>query len=506
MVVPPVAELKAMTDAFEGIDRLAEGAPRTEGAPNFRRLPGFPVFGTGQTTLDGFEKCLEPVLKKYGDEKHVFWVNLRQEPVVYVNGRPFTARDPKNIVIQIDPTNPNQDVNFHLEINNPEECTAIENDFAEEIKKRGEDFKFYKDQFGEHPEERSQIEECSEKLAAVLTINEIYAAIKEKVPKLEPIRIPMNQEKAPEEENFDQIVAMLKDTTASCPVIFNCQAGISRTTTAIVIAALIKELQLTRELDRMRGIVPDDILDALKKKKLGLPGIDIEVQEERNAMQMGEFEVIKELLAAHPAAKIAKAQVDKLIDLAAQPPRGTGVENIRECIIESKMTFDVSSDDWQAYLKNKIMNNIERYFYMIVFAMYVREVGPKGFPQSFRQFMDANAGLRTMIEEGRGKLEWERKIPDEKLSELKDLLSVTDFKANIPKIIKRIYELSWDMFGDLPRGHHKNNSMHKLASKTMIEILPPNLAAHVEKKCGSLAGTPDFFDVIGQVSWYEPEA
>ncbi len=59
----------------------------------------------------------------------------------------------------------------------------------------------------------------------------------------------------------------------------------------------------------MRGIVPDDILDALKKKKLGLPGIDIEVQEERNAMQMGEFEVIKELLAAHPAAKIAKAQV-----------------------------------------------------------------------------------------------------------------------------------------------------------------------------------------------------
>ncbi len=54
------------------------------------------------------------------------------------------------------------------------------------------------------------------------------------------------------------------------------------------------------------------------------------------------------------------------------------------------MTFDVSSDDWQAYLKNKIMNNIERYFYMIVFAMYVREVGPKGFPQSFRQGSSRN--------------------------------------------------------------------------------------------------------------------
>merc|ERR1711988_939077 len=502
-MAPPVSELKAMTDAFDGIDRLAEGAPRTDGAPNFRRLPGFPIFGTGQTSIEGFEKCLEPVLKKYGEEKHVFWVNLRQEPVVYVNNKPFTARDPKNLQIQIDSKDPNQDLNFHLEINNPEECSQMETDFAEEIRKRGEDFKYYKDQFGEHPEERATNEEMTEKLTGVTTINEIYAAIKEKVPKVEPIRIPMNQENSPAEENFDQIVAMLKDTTASCPVIFNCQAGISRTTTAIVIAGLVKELQLTRELDRMRGIVPDDILDALKKKKLGLPGIDIDVQEDRNAMQMGEFEVIKELLAAYPNAKVAKAQVDKLIDLAAPPPRGTGVENIRECIIESKMTFDVSADDWQTYLKAKIMNNIERYFYLIVFAMFIREVGPKGFSQSFLQYMDAHPDLRTMIDEGRGKLEWERKIPDEKLEELKTLLAAENFKDNMPKIIKRIYELSWDMFGDLPRGHHKNNSMHKLASKTMIEILPPNLAEYVEKKCGSLAGTPDFFDVIGQVSWYE---
>ena len=37
-MAPPASELKAMTDAFEGIDRLAEGAPRTDGAPNFRRV------------------------------------------------------------------------------------------------------------------------------------------------------------------------------------------------------------------------------------------------------------------------------------------------------------------------------------------------------------------------------------------------------------------------------------------------------------------------------------
>jgi len=502
----PINELKAMTDAFEGIDRLAEGAPRMEGAPNMRRMPGFPLFGCGQPTLDGYEKVLEPVLMKYANEAKVFWVTLRQEPVIYVNGRPFSARDPTKLEQKVDPTDKDQEINFHLEIDNPEEVTELEAKFAEEIRKRGDEFKFYKDQFGEHPEERATNEECTEKLDSVTTISEIYEALKEKVPKIDPIRIPTNQEKAPSEDNFDKIVDLLKDTSASTPVVFNCQAGISRTTTAMVMAALVKELQLTRELDQMRGIVPDDILDALKKKKLGLPGIDIEITEEKNPMQMGEFEVIKELIAAFPQAKMAKAQVDKLIDIASPPPSGTGVENLRECIIESKMTFDVSSDDWQVFLKNKIMNNIERYFYLIVFAMYVREVGPKQFPVSFKQFMETNANLRTMIAEGRGKLEWERKVPDDKLHELKGLLSCPNFKDNIPQVIKKIYELSWDMFGDLPRGHHKNNSMHKLASKTMIEILPENLAAHVEKQCGSLAGTPDFFDVIGQVSWYDPDS
>merc|ERR1719500_1511629 len=191
----------------------------------------------------------------------------------------------------------------------------------------------------------------------------------------------------------------------------------------MVCGALVKELQLTRELDRMRGIVPDDILDALKKK-LGLPGIDFEVQEDRNAMQMGEFEVIKELLAAYPAAKIAKAQVDKLVDLASPPPRGTGVENIRECIIESKMTFDVSAG--------------------------CREL-------QGQHAQDHQEDLRAVLGHVR------RPPPRPPQEQLHAQARLQD--------------------------HDRDP--------------PPHPCEYVEKKCGSLAGTPDFFDVIGQVSWYE---
>merc|ERR1712217_156580 len=344
----------------------------------------------------------------------------------------------------------------------------------------------------------------TEKLEGVQSLTEVFGGLKAKLNKVEALRIPVNQDQAPDEECFDQIVALLKNTSASTPIVFNCQAGISRSTTGMIIASLIKEFQLASELNHMKGIVPDDILDALKKKKLGLPGIDVEAPEQKNAMMAGQFEVILELVDAFgEQAKIAKAQVDKLIDLGAPPPKGTGVSNIRECIIQDKMTFDVSADEWQAYLKEKIMNNIERYFYLIVFAMYIREVGPKDYNQTFKQWMDEHESLRGMIAEVRSKLEWERKTPDEKLADLKTQLDCADFKTNLPKVIKRIYELAWEQFSDLPRGHHKNNSMHKLASKTMIQILPEKLMKFIESKCGSLESTPDFFDVIGQVSWYD---
>ena len=71
----------------------------------------------------------------------------------------------------------------------------------------------------------------------------------------------------------------------------------------------ITRTQLSSELNEMKGIVPDDILEALKKKKLGLPGIDTDPLPEKNALVMGEFNVIKALIEKHPEAKFAKAQV-----------------------------------------------------------------------------------------------------------------------------------------------------------------------------------------------------
>ena len=73
-----------MTDHFDKIQKLPDPIP---GCPNFRRVPGFKVYCSGQPTIEGFEKALEKVCGTiYPKDGPIIWFNLRQEPTVYVNG------------------------------------------------------------------------------------------------------------------------------------------------------------------------------------------------------------------------------------------------------------------------------------------------------------------------------------------------------------------------------------------------------------------------------------
>ena len=46
---------------------------------------------------------------------------------------------------------------------------------------------------------------------------------------------------------------VFKSHSPAVPVVFSCQGGLTRTTVAIVIAAIIKEAQLEAEFTRLKG-------------------------------------------------------------------------------------------------------------------------------------------------------------------------------------------------------------------------------------------------------------
>ena len=140
-------------------------------------------------------------------------------------------------------------------------------------------------------------------------------------------------------------------------------------------------------------------------------------QDEEDPFMRGEFDVIKELLEKLPAAAEGKRKVDRVIDICGPLPKGqdnlkdlsyrfyfirisgSGAQNLRECIIETKWKYDVASEDKQVAWKALILNFMERYFYLICFATYALEFGPSGYQKSFVSWMDDHKELRVMIGE-----------------------------------------------------------------------------------------------------------
>ena len=64
-------------DHFENIHRLDAKLPVQEGAPNWRQVPGYLVFGTGQPTKTGFSNALRFIMSECGASS-VLWTNMRQ--------------------------------------------------------------------------------------------------------------------------------------------------------------------------------------------------------------------------------------------------------------------------------------------------------------------------------------------------------------------------------------------------------------------------------------------
>ena len=142
------------------------------------------------------------------------------------------------------------------------------------------------------------------------------------------------------------LVDVLKDEPAATQCVFSCQAGRGRTTFGMVVTCLIKEIQICTDLRNMSeiGLLPPATVSNIIQSKFGS---DVKDNEDDDPLVKGEFEVIKELLAKLPGAVEGKKRVDRIIDLCGPSPKGTGLQNLRECIIETKWKYDVAPEDRQ---------------------------------------------------------------------------------------------------------------------------------------------------------------
>merc|ERR1712066_333428 len=352
------------------------------------------------------------------------------------------------------------------------------------------------------------------------SLHSVMEVLKEKFPGLTHNRIPVCNSAAPLEPDFDTLCGALLGTNVNCPVIVNCQVGLSRSTTGCVCACLFREFQLSASYEGLIETVPGVNLELLRMDKY-------EVDPNKDTLFRGEFEVVKELIAAVADGDGAKRECDKVIDKNGPAPKGTGIKQLRENIAESKLSYEIMDDAAQAFLKTKIMDNIQKYFYLICFTACLREQSKtakdgvseedkKAFALSggkvstptenlkinkgFKAWMDDHANLRTICEEGKGKLQWERDIPQEALDNLQNLAN-SDFKKNLGKIIHDIYLTGHNLFKDMPQGDHKKRAKYRFASKTLMRILPAELKGEVEDLINKKTMTLDLYEILGQCTW-----
>merc|ERR1712198_110845 len=454
-----ISKSAAMADHFEKIQKLPDPVP---GCPNFRRVPGYKVYCCGQPTWAGFEAALNKVTGTiYPKDGKIIWFNLRQEPNVYVNGEPICARPPNKIGEYAELGNVTRDSN-----------KAAEEEFIKVVEARAQE-NGGKLKYVDINKAEKEVE-----VKELITLSKVIEGLKEKFPGLVHMRIPVCNSAAPLETDFDILVKTLIGSNINTPVIVNDQVGLSRATTGCVAACLFKEFQISASFEGLVETVPGVNLDLLKMDRYTM-------DPNKDALFRGEFEVIKELVA------------------------------------------ELKDDATQVFLKSKIMDNIHKYFYLIAFTSYMRQAaelarnsvsdedkaknvltgGKTAIPgdqlkvsKTFVQFMDEHSNLRSIVEAGKGKLQWERDIPAAALANLESL-AASDFKANLGKIIHDIYQTAHNMFSDMPQGDHKKRAKYRFASKTLMRILPSDLKGEVEALIEKKSITLDFYEILSQCTW-----
>jgi hypothetical protein len=492
-------DFTAMADMFEGMEELPNPLP---GVPNFRRVPSYRVYCCGQPSVQGFENAIDKVCgETYPKDGKIIWINTRQEPCVYVNGEPICARPPDKI-------------GKFADFGNVTMASVMrdEKEFLKLCVSRAEDNEG-KLKYLDVNEQENEVE-----VKEINTLAGVMDKIQEKFPGLVHIRLPMQHGAAPKEADFDTLLSTLIGTGFNCPVIVNDHIGDNRATTGGIIACIFKEFQVSASYDGLIASIPGVDIDVLKMDKY-------KVDPKKDPMTRGEFDVINKLIKSLEGSEYAKKECDKIIDVnGIKATGGSGMVQLREDIAQNKMRYELVDDSEQVILKAKIMDNIQKYFYLIVFTVYMRQeidtskdasdkaddllrsgkhaIDAKELKvqKTFLQFMQEKDHLRELIETGKGNLKWERDIPEVAWEVLVDM-AAEDFDLNLGSIIKNIFTIAHSMFADLPAGPDKKRATYRFASKTLLKLLPPKQKGEVDMLISKKRMALDLYDILGHCTW-----
>ncbi|XP_042502198.1 paladin isoform X1 [Macadamia integrifolia] len=323
-------------------------APQIDGAPNYRQADSLRVHGVAIPTIDGIRNVLNHIGgQQKGKQTRVLWHNLREEPVVYINGRPFVLRDVERPFSNLEYTGINRARVEQME-------ARLKDDILLEAARYGNKI-LVTDELpdGQMVDQWEPVTHDS-----VKTPLEVYEELQVEGYLVNYERVPITDEKSPKEQDFDILVHRILQTDINTEIVFNCQMGRGRTTTGMVIATLVY-LNRTGASGIPRTTSIGKVFDAG-------PNVTDNLPNSEEAIRRGEYAVIRSLIRVLEGGVEGKRQVDKVIDRCAS------MQNLREAIATYRSSILRQPDEMKREASlSFFVEYLERYYFLICFAVYI---------------------------------------------------------------------------------------------------------------------------------------
>ncbi|KAJ4477327.1 inositol hexakisphosphate-domain-containing protein [Lentinula aciculospora] len=399
------------SDFFSNLQKMTL-PERIEGAPNFRRVPMTlrlkpassplspmesriePIFesrmvcGSGMPTVEGLKRALYRVDAGPDGANKVFWTSLREEPVIYVAGRPHVLRLVDRPLQNVEATGVTTAV-----------VEVMERNFKEDViceLRSGKGKILLHDEVEERPGVFSIIpiwESVREE--DILTPRDVFDLIVKEGFKIDYDRVAITDEQAPLPGALTQLLDRVRTNMAEAgDFIFNCQMGRGRTTTGMVSACLISttlqwDPESSSENDLM-ALARDEFEENQEDFFDSMDG-----PSEEEAYRQGEYKTILQLVGVLSHGKVAKRLTDCAIDLMQD------VQNLRKAVFDFKVKAEACEPGTkkEKHMRNVAVNYLYRYGTLIVFANYLIEMRQRLGPETtFAKWLEEHREIRKILE------------------------------------------------------------------------------------------------------------
>ncbi|CEP08320.1 hypothetical protein [Parasitella parasitica] len=367
-----------------------------DGASNFRRIENTHVYGVAQPTVNGLRQVIRTLLSDRPKSERILWINLREEPIIYINGIPYVLRDRaftlRNLRAYKGITGSRME---QLE-------ERLKEDVVREVTQCGGRILLH----GEDKEGNvlSSWEEVD--IQDIMTVREVmeFAALEIQQERelsdnddneasqktfannfLEYHRVPITAEKAPEWRDFDDLTALVTGVNLSkTAIIMNCQVGLGRSTTGTIIATLLS-----------RWIRPKSTASStnssLRSSRSELPA--------QSSVQYPNYQIINSLLRVIRRGLENKSIVDSIMDQCS-----VGGSNLRGNIEDARIQAEKEQEEDPVQFRRTVkrgITSLERYFMFICFQAYLDDTSPSLVrdTESFGLWMKRHPELTTILQD-----------------------------------------------------------------------------------------------------------